>query len=338
MSAPSPAAPRLSQRTRVLRAIGVVLVLAGCAALLLNRVEGPKLWTALRHADGRLVALAALANLVLNLAVRSERWRLLLLRLAGPGDGSPRPQLARGRLWWLYLAHLAANNLLPARAGEALRVLSLAGPGGLPASGLVAVLLVEKGAETLSMGLVAALLLVGFSPPAALVGTLRWMFALGLFCVLLAFVLVHVSKRGSDVQGRVRAFVRHLLSALRLLHAPGLWGAALVLSWASLAIDVGMIGLCLQAVGVARPVIDWLFVFLAINLAIALPTTPGQVGVMETGAVLALSLLGVGASEGLAFALLYHAAHVLPTTLLGTLAWLTLRRRTADRSQPSDPG
>lgn len=310
-------------------------VLFACAALLASRVEAARLWDTLRQADWRLVATAALANLTLNLAVRCERWRLLLRRLPSPAESPPASTpaspagpspLARGRLLALYLAHLAANNLLPARVGEALRVMALTGPSGFAASGLVAVLLVEKGVETLSMGLLAALLLALFSPPPALVGTLRLMLGLGLFCVVLAFVLVHFSGRGDAVQGRVRAFVRHLLSSLRLLHSPGLWGAALLLSWASLAIDVGMIGLCLRAVGVARPIVDWLFVFLALNLAIALPATPGQVGVMEAGAVIALSLLGVGASEALAFAILYHAAHVLPTTVAGLLALLRLRR------------
>lgn len=321
-----------SLRRRVLRVLVTLVVLAGCGALLASRVEAAKLWTALRQADWRLVLAAALANLILNLAVRSERWRLLLRRLPAATDAAAAASLARGRLWWLYLAHLAANNLLPARAGEALRVVALSGPGGFAVSGLVAVLLLEKGVETLSMGLVAALLLALFSPPPALVGMLRLMLGLGLFCLVLAFVLVRLAGRFDAVQGRVRAFIAHLLSSLRLLHSPGLWGVALLLSWLSLAIDVGMIGLCLRAVGTSLPVVDWLFVFLAINLAIALPTTPGQVGVMEAGAVIALSLLGVGASEALAAALLYHAAHVVPTTLVGAVALLRLRR--AGRSSP----
>ncbi len=315
-------------------------VLSGCLWLLMRRVEGPRLWAALGQADWRLILAAALVNLTLNLAVRIERWRILLGRLVRSSGGEacqPDRLLRRSRLWLLYLSHLAANNLLPARAGEALRVVALSGPRGLPASGLVAVLLVEKGVETLSMGLVAALLLFCFSPPSALLGTLRWTLGLGAFCVVLAFVLTSLAGVGDRVQGRLRSFVNHLLASLRLLHAPGLWGLAGLFSLASLACDVGMIGLSLHAVGLARPVVDWLLLFFAINLAIALPATPGQVGVLEAGAVVALSLLGVGASEALAFALLYHAAHVLPTTVLGLLALLRLRasKPEADRADPS---
>jgi uncharacterized membrane protein YbhN (UPF0104 family) len=56
-----------------------------------------------------------------------------------------------------------------------------------------------------------------------------------------------------------------------------------------------------------------------VNVAIAIPSTPGQVGVFEAGAVIVLGTLGVGRSEALAFALLYHAVHVLPVTALGLL-------------------
>ena len=71
---------------------------------------------ALGQADWRLVALAALINVTLNTAARVGRWSALLGAL-------PRASAAPGfvELCLLYLASQAASNLLPARAGEALR-------------------------------------------------------------------------------------------------------------------------------------------------------------------------------------------------------------------------
>ena len=69
----------------------------------------------------------------------------------------------------------------------------------------------------------------------------------------------------------------------------------------------------------------WLLVYLAVNLASALPSTPGQIGLIEAGAVFALVGLGVGPNHSPAFALLYHLAHLLPTTLLGLPLLLRLR-------------
>jgi uncharacterized membrane protein YbhN (UPF0104 family) len=78
-----------------------------------------------------------------------------------------------------------------------------------------------------------------------------------------------------------------------------------------------MIGLCLSAVGIQLGPAAWCFVLLALNLAIAVPSTPAQVGVLEAGVVVALLAFGVPQTAALAFALLYHAAHVLPTLAIG---------------------
>jgi len=73
----------------------------------------------------------------------------------------------------------------------------------------------------------------------------------------------------------------------------------------------------------------------AINLALILPTTPAQLGVLEMGAVAALRMLGVDENAALAFALLYHASHVVPPTLIGGLLLLKLDlHRRADDPAP----
>jgi uncharacterized membrane protein YbhN (UPF0104 family) len=50
------------------------------------------------------------------------------------------------------------------------------------------------------------------------------------------------------------------------------------------------------------------------------PAAPGQLGVLEAGAVLVLRVLGAGDERALAIALAYHATHVLPTLLAGIFA------------------
>lgn len=94
-------------------------------------------------------------------------------------------------------------------------------------------------------------------------------------------------------------------------------------------IDIAMIGLCLRAVSVQLPLLCWVLLLQAINLSILVPVTPGQIGMLEAGAVLTLSLLGVGHHEALAFALLYHASHVLPVIALG---FLGLYEKTPERT------
>jgi uncharacterized membrane protein YbhN (UPF0104 family) len=134
------------------------------------------------------------------------------------------------------------------------------------------------------------------------------------------------------LRDRVLRFLGRLGEATRLLGAPHVWPPALLWSLASDLIDVAMIALCLAAVGLHLEIGVWLLVYLAVNLAIAVPLTPGQVGVLEAGAVLALASAGVGQSEALAFALIYHAVHIVPPALLALPGWSQLEWSAARES------
>jgi uncharacterized protein (TIRG00374 family) len=107
------------------------------------------------------------------------------------------------------------------------------------------------------------------------------------------------------------------------------------LGWSVIAdvTDILAIGLVLWAVGVGFSPVRWIVTFVATSLVLVLPTTPAQLGVLEIGALGALRALGVDEAPALAFALLYHAAHVVPPTLLGgvLLLQLDLRRRKVDQ-------
>ena len=74
-----------------------------------------------------------------------------------------------------------------------------------------------------------------------------------------------------------------------------------------------------RALGIDAPPTAWALVLISVNLAILLPSTPGQIGVLEAGAVAALAAFGVPAAPAVAFALVYHAVHFVPSTALGLL-------------------
>ena len=58
------------------------------------------------------------------------------------------------------------------------------------------------------------------------------------------------------------------------------------------------------------------------NLATLIPSTPGYVGVFETGVGLVLNgLLGIDRELALSYAIVVHAALYFPITLLGLYYW-----------------
>ena len=290
-----PARPRW-----LLQAAGWLLA-AAVAFVVLRRIDFATLGSALAAADWRWVALAVACNVIVNTVARVRRWQALL---------EPLPNRQRASFFDLTRISWASgvvSNILPVRAGEAVRVLELKRRRGYPASALIATQLAEKGIEAISLGLLfglCALLPGAQSLPLVIAG------ALAAAAVVVLWVL---PRSAPGVAGR-------FLHALRAVHAERSWVRSLLWSLLSDAVDLALVGLSLHALGIAVPPRVWGMVLLSINLTLLLPSTPGNVGILEAGAVVALTAAGVAPEPALAFALVYHALHLVPGTVLGVLA------------------
>jgi len=290
-----PARPRWLFRVAAWLLAGAVVFVAA------RKIDFGALASALRGAAWGWVVLAAAVNVVGTTVARVRRWQALL---------GPIPH--RQRATFLDLARLsyasgAVNNLLPAKAGEAVRVVELNRLRGYPAGALIAAQLAEKGIEAISLGLVC-----GF---AALLPGARWppLAAAGGVAAAAVTVLAVLPRRAPGPAGR-------FLQALRAVHAERSWVRGLLWSLMADGIDVLLVGLCLRALGIdAHPAL-WAMVLLSINVALLLPAVPGNLGILEAGAVVALTAAGVAAEPALAFALVYHSVHLIPSTVLGVIS------------------
>ncbi len=88
-----------------------------------------------------------------------------------------------------------------------------------------------------------------------------------------------------------------------------------------------------RAVGVELTVVEAVFVTAAINLGVAIPSSPGFVGTYQWLGVSALMLFGFGREAGLAFAIAMQAVWFVPTTLVGAVL-LVLHARSSWRVPP----
>lgn len=339
--------PRRGPPYGLLVRLAVIAVTFGLCVLLLRGLKLHEVLEALGRADWRLVAAAVAANMTANTLARVSRWQTLVRPLPRTGDPAR---------WWelcsLLLASGAASNLLPARAGEALRTVQLHRRHGYTVGGLVAAQLLEKVIEGLSLGTLAIPVALFGSTPTALRVPLFFFAGVGTFGILTLLLLARrvsehapapsvtplveaATEEAAALRGRklwlaMKRFLVRLGEGMQLMRAAHVWSRALAWSWLSDLADAMMVGLCMHAVGIDLPVGSWVSVLLAINVAIALPSTPAQVGVLEAGAVLALATFGVPTGQAMAFAVLYHAAHVVPTTALGLVG---LRQQWVPASQ-----
>jgi len=295
--------------------------MAGACIFLVRRLDVARLGAALAAASLPLVALAAAVNLG-QVGVRA----LFLRALLAPVCAVPWARLCR-----YNLALFAANNLLPARAGEWVRIELLRSREDVPRAASLAVALVEKVLDAIALLLLALplpLLLPGL--PRSAVAAMWLLGAGGLVALVAAWALARWGERST---GRLGQLARGAAAVRRGRSLAGALGWSL----ASHAVDAIAIAICLAALDLHLPAASSLLVLLAVTLVLALPSAPAGMGSLEVGAVAALRLLGVDEARALAFALIYHAMQVVPVTALGMNGIrLAARRAALDPGRPDE--
>lgn len=248
----------------------------------------------LSASPGPLVLAAALSFGML--VAKSAYWRTILAPM--------KPVPLRTMLWYTVAAN-GTSLVLPMRGGEALRVWWLKRNHGIPLTAIGAAVAFEKVFDATSLVLVVTPL-PWLLPDQAWLGRLRW----ALPVVLLVVVALVLAAR------RAKSTVKWL-SDLRLFDDLGpivrAYGFVLV-SWLS---DVTLILVVMRSVGLPLHLEAALLVLLAVNLAIAIPAAPGNLGSLELGAAFALTTVHVSEAPAAAFAILYHGVQI--ATLL--VAW-----------------
>jgi len=302
------------------------------------------LWWALRDVEwssvGEALAGASLTPIVLGVVlatatflVRLERWRVLLRA----SDGNP---LARAPLWHAVAIGFMGNNVLPFRMGELMRcyaVTRLTGARFTAALSSVAVERVFDGLTVVAL-LVVGLFTAGLPPDVEVAGVavsrIAAVSGLIMSAALVAGLLVvgfpvHAERLvrrlvpSNDLADRIVGMVEGIRHGLGVLRSPSramqvvawslvLWllnAAAFWTMFAAFDIPVNFAGaLVLQGVVV---------------FGIAVPSTPGYVGVFEAAIKAVLLVFGIDGDRAIAYAVTYHVTTFLPIVALG--GWSLLR-------------
>jgi uncharacterized protein (TIRG00374 family) len=283
--------------------------------------------------------LVAVAGIVADLVFRALRWQVLI---------RPICRVPLRRLSAYMLVGYLANNVLPARLGELVRSHYLGDREGISRSATLGTVVVERIVDTVVLvGIGAAAILIlhvrGVVMSAILVGVA----IAGLLCVALVVALAAHRLPGA---GRAAAFLNRwprfvgvatrLRDGLRVAALPRTVAAAALLSvaaWTCTVVAVLAVG---QSLGIELTLGEGALLAAGTNLATAIPSGPGYLGTFEyAGQSIALAF-GLGASEGLALALLIHVLTLAVSSLGGAVAlvrlgWSGRPRKTAEGPAPS---
>jgi uncharacterized protein (TIRG00374 family) len=263
---------------------------------------------------------AALLINFLQVALKAQRLRTLL---------APVQDVPLGRLYRYTIVGYAGNNVLPMRGGDMLRLALLRQREAVPVGAFVGAFSAERVLDGASVVCVAAMLPLLAPLPASARAGLAGL--VGLIVLGYVALLVIAAKWGQAPEGagRVRRFIADLAQGARALRRPGPLAACLATSVGAILCEAAIILLVLRGLGLPLVPAAAPLVILFVNLALVAPNAPGNLGAFEAGAVVAVGLCGVGSTGAMAFALAYHAVHLIPLTLVGAVAYATMPGRRA---------
>src|SRR5216110_2675861 len=331
-----PKPPSASHASRWAWVVGLVVTLA-LLTWALHDIDPHELGGHLRRADP-LLLLAAVALATLTFPLRTLRWQLIL-RDAG---GAAFPLLP---LWHATAIGFMANNLLPVRAGEFAR--AYVAQQQLPVRFSTA--LASVGVERVFDGLLlVGLMTLAIASPAfpghARIGTtsvsgLATGAAAFFGAVLVVAVLVvhrpapwlALLRRVTHAllparfAGRLTQVAEGLVAGLEVLKSPTRFVGVVAWSLLQWLVNAAAFALCFRAFGLPVPPEGAFLLQGIIGFGVALPASPGFVGVFEAATRVTLAIYGIDATRAVSYALAYHVSTFLPITLLGLYSLSRLR-------------
>jgi hypothetical protein len=310
---------RLAGRRFLIRT-GVSLALL---AFLVWRVDLREAARALRDADYVFV-IPALALFGVAKLLVAQRWRLMVSKFA------PVPL---SHLFGVLLVSNLANNVVPARVGDLIRVQVPAQRFGVSRARLAATVFATEslldGVAFAGIGLIGLALidLQGF--PTGVFWGLLGLLAGGLIAVVpFAHLRLEEGWTARGIMPRLPARLRgyaeegvpHFIDGLAVFRDARLGAQAVALSFAIWLLEVGMFALFGKAFGLTLSMPAWMLIMVAANLISAVPIAPSNIGAYEVAIAELTQALGVDHGTAGGFAIATHVLNIGWITVAGFVA------------------
>jgi uncharacterized protein (TIRG00374 family) len=216
-----------------------------------------------------------------------------------------------------------ANNLLPLKAGEFFRATFVSKKWSLP----YAQVLTTVGLERYFSGFVLILLLLlvaSFLQIPVWIKTSAYVMGGILIAIQIGLILLWKKKpnlakweKRHPLIYRPIEFLYHVGEGSAPLRSIKSFLILMLLSLITWAIQIAMLEIIEAAFQVNIGLMQTTFVVLAINLAIALPSAPSNIGTFEFATILAYTWIGLTKATALGIGFYFHFLQVIPVTFIG---------------------
>jgi glycosyltransferase 2 family protein len=295
-----PAAPRRGPSRLSLVGIAISVIAVAGVVWWALRQEPPEFpdtageWGALVGAIG-LYAVATL--------VRGERWHSLLRAEGG------RPSRADSHA--LNVVGYAANNVLPARAGDAVRVFLMAPRAHTSKKAVLGTLLAER---LLDIAVILTLfVVVGYGLLGEVgAGDVEWIALATVVVIAVAVAAVLLVRRNERLHSLTAPILSSTLQ-LRGRHGLRLLAATVVI-W---AIEAGVWMSVGAAAGFRMNPIEGCYIVALASVFALIPSGPGYAGTQDAAAITGILALGGTDSQAVTYLILVRFVIAVPITVVG---------------------
>jgi glycosyltransferase 2 family protein len=251
---------------------------------------------------------AALVLYALATVVRGERWHYIL--------AITRVRASRRDCYGLTCVGYMGNNVLPARAGEVLRVVLLAPRAEASKRAIAGSIVAERMLDVIVLAAIFVITVYGVLGSDVL-PTNRPILMAGLIGVgLLALALVVWVLRRHHFFERVRDWLRPIADSPRALlsgHGVLLLAATFVL-W---AFEAAVYLAVARSVDVDFSMTGALYLVALTNFVAALPAAPGSIGTFDAAVAWGAKRLGASGSAALSYLIMLRFVIYVPITVVG---------------------
>lgn len=293
------------------------------------RQDSPEIPT---HGDAIAWLLGAVGIYAVATVIRAERWHQIL-ELAGV-------HARRRDCYALTTVGYMGNNVLPARAGEALRVVLLSQRCSGNKRTLLGSVVAERILDVIALITIFIVTVYGVLSASEVLPTDRPLLvaAIGVALVGAAAAAVWV-LRAHHVFERARDWLRPLADAPRALL--NRWGvvllAATFLLW---AVEAAVYLAVARAIDLDIGVTGALYLVALTNFVAALPAAPGSIGTFDAAVAFGAKALDATSSAAISYVILLRFVLYVPITVVGLVILVTRyggwsRLRSATRLEAS---
>jgi glycosyltransferase 2 family protein len=318
----------MNRRFALIQAL-VSLVALAAVVWWATKQESPHIPTG---GDALAWVLAGVGLYVVATLVRAERWHQIL--------GHTGVTTKRADCYALTTIGYMGNNVLPARAGEVLRVVLLSPRCDASKRTIISSIVAERVLDVIALLTIFIVTVYAVLSTAEVLPTDRPLLvtAIGILLLLAGAVAIWILRKHHFFE-RVRDWLRPLADSPRALLSR--WGLALLagtfLLW---TIEASVYWTVARAVDMDISIGGSLYLVALTNFVAALPAAPGSIGTFDAAVAWGTHRLGAAGSVAVSYVILIRFVLYVPITVVGLVVLVTRyggwsRLRSATRLEAS---